>query len=116
MAVNSMDYSAKDTVLDVIRTERASFYDIIDDPRNWEVQTRCTEWEVRDIAGHMIDVTEGYLSRWEVARQAGTADALGLLAMGELLNENAQAFRSLPREEAIARLKGDYQRMITIFD
>ncbi len=32
MAVNSMDHSGKDTVLDVVRTERATFYDIIDNP------------------------------------------------------------------------------------
>src|SRR5438128_6710786 len=114
--VNPMAAEGKDTVLEVLRRDQKKFFDLVEDPKNWNVQTRCTEWEVRDIAGHMIDVTEGYLSRWEVARQAGTADALGLLAMGELLNENAQAFRSLPREEAIARLKGDYQRMITIFD
>ena len=68
MAVNSMDYSGKDTVLDVIRAERARFYTIIDDPNNWNTQTRCEEWEVRDIVGHMIDVTEGYLARWELAR------------------------------------------------
>jgi uncharacterized protein (TIGR03083 family) len=116
MAYNSMDYSAKDTVLDVVRTERANFFDIIDDPNNWNVQTRCTEWEVRDIAGHMIDVTEGYLSRWDMARKGEPADALGLLVMGERLNENAQAFRSLPREEAIARLKADSDRMLATFD
>jgi uncharacterized protein (TIGR03083 family) len=116
MAVNSMDYSGKDTVLDVVRTERANFFDIIDNPDNWYVQTRCTEWEVRDIAGHMIDVTEGYLSRWEVARGGGTADALGLLVMSDRLNENAQAFRSLPREEAVARLKSDSDKMLAIFD
>jgi len=69
MAFNSMDYSAKDTVLDVVRTERANFFNIVDDPKNWYVQTRCTEWEVRDIVGHMIDVTEGYLSRWDMARK-----------------------------------------------
>src|SRR6184192_549538 len=111
MAVNSMDYSAKDTVLDLIRTERASFYDIIDDPRNWEVQTRCTEWEVRDIAGHMIDVTEGYLSRWDMARTGEPADSLGWQVMSEKLNENALAFRSLPREKAISRLKADSDKM-----
>src|SRR5438552_7180101 len=107
MAVNSMDYSGKDTVLDVIRTERSKFFDIVDDPQNWDVQTRCTEWEVRDIVGHMIDVTEGYLSRWDIARKNESADALGLLVMGEKLNEHAQAFRSLPRAEAIGRLKAD---------
>jgi hypothetical protein len=43
MAINPMDYSAKDTVLDVVRTERGNFYQIIDNPQNWNVQTRCTE-------------------------------------------------------------------------
>src|SRR5881275_812538 len=116
MAVNSMDYSGKDTVLDVIRTERSKFFDIADDPRNWEVQTRCTEWEVRDIAGHMIDVTEGYLSRWDMARKGEPADALGLQVLGEQLNQNAQAFRGLPRAEAIARLKTASDTMLAIFD
>ena len=59
MAVNPMDFSGKATVLDVVRTERAKFYDIVDAPENWYVQTRCAEWQVRDLVGHMIDVTEG---------------------------------------------------------
>src|SRR3989304_5718236 len=116
MAINPMDYSGKDTVLDVVRTERANFYRIIDDPKNWKVQTRCTEWEVRDIVGHMIDVTEGYLSRWDMARKNEPAETVGLLVMGESLNEHAQSFRSLPREQAIARLKADSDKMLSIFD
>jgi uncharacterized protein (TIGR03083 family) len=116
MVYNSMDYSAKDTVLDVVRTERANFYNIIDIPENWNVQTRCEEWEVRDIVGHMIDVTEGYLSRWDLARQGKPADAVGLLVMSERLNKNAKAFRSLPRDEVIARLKADSDKMLSIFD
>jgi len=114
--VNSMDYSGKDTVLDVVRTESADFFKLVDDPRNWKVQTRCTEWEVRDMVGHMIDVTEGYLMRWEKARKGEAIDTAGLLVMGESLNKNAQAFRSLPREEAISRLKADYHKMMDIFD
>ncbi|HLV98316.1 MAG TPA: maleylpyruvate isomerase N-terminal domain-containing protein [Ktedonobacterales bacterium] len=116
MAVNPMDYSGKDTVLNVVRTERAKFFDVIDDPKNWQVQTRCEDWEVRDIAGHMIDVTEGYLTRWEMARKGEPADALGLVIMGEKLNENAQKFRSLPREDVITRLKVDSNKMMAIFD
>lgn len=116
MPVNPMDYSGKDTVLDVVRTERAKFYDIIDDPANWNVQTRCTEWEVRDMVGHMIDVTEGYLSRWDMARNGEAAGALGLEVMSDLLNQHAQAFRSLSREEAIARLKADSDEMMVIFE
>jgi uncharacterized protein (TIGR03083 family) len=111
-----MDYGGKDTVLDVVRSERDKFYKLIDDPQNWNVQTRCTEWEVRDMVGHMIDVTEGYLARWEKARQGEPADAVGLLVMGDSLNRNAQAFRSLPREEAIARLKTASDKMMSTFD
>src|SRR6185369_9724643 len=114
--VNSMDYSGKDTVLDVIRQESADFFSLVDDPNNWNVQTRCTEWEVRDMVGHMLDVTEGYLSRWESARNKESRDTAGLLVMGESLNEHAQAFRNLPREEAISRLKADYEKMMEIFE
>ncbi len=113
--VNSMDYSGKNTVLDVIRRESTDFFKLVDDPKNWNVQTRCTEWQVRDIVGHMIDVTEGYLDRWEKARNKQSATAVGVLVMGEQLNEKAQSFRSLKREEAITRLKGDFRKMMGIF-
>ncbi len=68
-APNPMDFSAKGLVLDVVRTERAKFYQIIDQPQNWESPTRSGHWEVRDLVGHMIDVTEGYLTRWDMARR-----------------------------------------------
>ena len=114
--VNSMDYSGKDTVLDVIRKESSDFFDFVDDPKNWNVQTRCTDWEVRDLVGHMIDVTEGYLTRWEKARREEPADSLGVLVMADELNKHAQSFRSLPREEAISRLKNNYARMMDVFE
>lgn len=116
MAVNSMDYSGKDTVLDVIRRESAEFFRLADDPKNWEVQTRCTDWQVRDMVGHMIDVTEGYLSRWEKARKGEPASAVGVGVMADSLNRAAQSYRNLPREEALARLKTAYAKMMTIFD
>ena len=114
--VNSMDYSGKDTVLDVIRQESNDFFRLVDDPKNWNVQTRCTEWEVRDLVGHMIDVTEGYLTRWDKAKKKEEADTVGLLVMSHDLNTHAQSFRNLKREEAIDRLKNDYTRMMAIFE
>ncbi len=115
-AVNSMDYSGKDTVLDVVQREATDFFNLVEDPRNWNVQTRCTEWEVRDLVGHMIDVTEGYLMRWDKARKKEGVDSVGLLVMSHDLNTHAQSFRSLPRKEAIDRLKNDYTRMMEVFD
>jgi uncharacterized protein (TIGR03083 family) len=117
VAVNPMDYSAKDLVLDVVRTERGKFYQIIDVPENWESPTRSGHWQVRDLVGHMIDVTEGYLTRWDMARRGDTtATGLGLLVMAQELDRVALTFRTLPREEAISRLKASSDRLMTIFD
>jgi uncharacterized protein (TIGR03083 family) len=116
MAINPMAYSSKDEVLDVIRTERARFYKIIDDPANWNVDTRCEGWQVRDIVGHMIDVTEGYLNRWDLAHKGELPDGVGLAVMGDELNKGALALRSLSREEAISRLKSASDKMMSIFE
>jgi uncharacterized protein (TIGR03083 family) len=115
-AIDTMSYSAKPLMLDVIRTERARFYDLIDDPANWEVQTRCAEWETRDIVGHMIDVSEGYLTRWDAARKQEGPDVVGLQVMAERANERAKAFRELPRDEAIARLKKSSDELLDILE
>jgi uncharacterized protein (TIGR03083 family) len=114
--VNPMAAEAKETVLDVLRRDQKKFFDLVEDPKNWNVQTRCTEWEVRDLVGHMIDVTEGYLSRWEVAKKGESADAAGLQVMGEKLNDHALEFRRLSREEALGRLKEDRAKMMSIFE
>jgi uncharacterized protein (TIGR03083 family) len=114
--VNPMAAEGKGTVLDVLRRDQTKFFDLVEDPRNWNVQTRCTEWEVRDLVGHMIDVTEGYLSRWEVAKKGENAGALGLQVMGETLNDHALEFRKLSREDSLARLKDDKAKMMSIFE
>jgi uncharacterized protein (TIGR03083 family) len=117
MAVNPMAYSSKDVVLDVVRTERGRFYDVIDEPNNWLVDTRCEGWQVRDMVGHMIDVTEGYLARWDMARKGEEAPpAHGWLVMADELNRGALAFRSLSRDEAIARLKTASDKLMAIFE
>ena len=117
MAINPMDYSGKDTVLDVVRKERADFFNLVDDPNNWNVQTRCTEWEVRDLVSHMIDVTEGYLTAWDRARNGQPPqDAVGTGVMGESLNKKVMALRTLGRDEAISRLKADSDKMMAIFE
>lgn len=117
MAINPMVYSSKDTVLDVVRTERERFFDVVNNPENWYVDTRCEGWQVRDLVGHMIDVTEGYLGRWDLANQGKEAPgALGWVVMASKLNEGALAFRDLSRDEAIARLNAAYDKMIAHFE
>ena len=80
------------------------FFDVVDNPVNWMVDTRCAGWQVRDLVGHMIDVTEAYLDRWDLAKDGQPApDGLGWVVMADKLNEGALSFRSLPREEAIVQ-------------
>ena len=47
--VNPMAAEGKDTVMSVMRRDRKKFFELVEDPKNWNVQTRCTEWEVRDL-------------------------------------------------------------------
>ncbi len=115
-AVNTLSFAGKPVLLDVIRTERKAMFDLINDPDNWEVQTRCTEWQTRDIVGHLMDTTEGYLMRWEKARKGEHPEMLNLPVMAEEANMGAKRFRSLPREEAISRLKQDSDQMMAILE
>jgi uncharacterized protein (TIGR03083 family) len=114
--VNPMSYEGKQTVLDVIKREAGEFFRLAEDPANWNLQTRCTEWEVRDLVGHMIDVTEGYLARWDKAKKGEKADVLPLTNMAHLLNKGAQSFRTLSRSDALERLHSDYDQMMATFE
>lgn len=117
MTINAFDYGDKDIVLDVVRSERKKFYKVIEDPANWYVQTRSELWQVRDMVGHMIDVTEGYLGGWDRARKGeDPVKPVGTAVMAETLNERAMAFRKLSREESIGRLKKASSAMLDIFD
>ena len=110
--VNPMSAEGKETVMSVMRRDRANFTRLVEDPKNWNVQTRCTGWEVRDLVGHMIDVMEGYFKNWDAATKGGQPTTpLGMPAMGETLNDHALDFRKLPRQEALDRFKKDAQKL-----
>src|SRR5579864_4003788 len=103
--VNPMAAEGKDTVMTVMRRDRENFTRLVSDPKNWNVMTRCTGWETRDLVGHMIDVMEGYFKNWEAAKAGKEGTALGLPVMGETLNDPALESRSLARDYALNRSK-----------
>jgi uncharacterized protein (TIGR03083 family) len=117
--VNVMVPEGKDHLLRVVRKERQGFYDLIDNTNDetWKTPTACTEWEIRDQVGHLIDVTEGYLDRFALAR-AGKPfpEPLGVTGMAEMLDVAAKKFRGTPRSEVIARLKTSSAKLFDIFD
>src|SRR5207247_10536924 len=105
--VNPMSAEGKDTVMSVMRRDRDNCTRMVSDPKNWNVDTRCTGWETRDLVGHMIDVMEGYFKNWDAAVAGKDRMSLGLPVMGETLHDNALELRKLSREDALERFKKD---------
>jgi uncharacterized protein (TIGR03083 family) len=114
--VNPMSAEGKDTVMSVMRRDRANFTRLVSDPKNWNVMTRCTGWETRDLVGHMIDVMEGYFKNWDLAKKGESGSTAGMAVMGTSLNDHALDFRKLSREEALDRFKKDAQKLDGILD
>ena len=109
--------ASKENLLRVVRDEAERMMALAEVPENWEKPTPSGHWQVRDIIGHMVDVTEGYLNAFRLARAGETAPApIGLLTMAQQLDEHALAFRNVPRSEMMRRLRDDFEQMMTVFE
>ena len=114
---NAMTYAGKDTLLAVVRKEAEQFFALVDNEDAWEAPTGAGHWQVRDIVGHLIDTTEAYFVAFDIARAHGEAPAAyGLPGMAGRVDAQATAFRSHPRAELVERLRGDFDKMMEIFD
>jgi uncharacterized protein (TIGR03083 family) len=114
---NAGSYANKAEYLRVVRGEAARFVELVSAPGQWEASTASGHWQVRDLAGHLIDVIEGYLDRFQTARSGGEAPTPhGLRVMAQRLDDHAQAFRATPRAEVLARLEADVEKMFRTFD
>jgi uncharacterized protein (TIGR03083 family) len=101
-------FSGKDTLLRVLQAE----YDgtiamlLAADDEQWQRETPCEEWQVRDLAGHLLDVAESYLGYFRTAREGYPTEApRGMRCYAHELGGAGLAFRSLSRHELIARLQ-----------
>ena len=112
---NFMSFDSRDTLLPAVRREAEMFFALASDAASWEAPT-AHDWQVRDVVGHLVDVTESYFVGFDAARGTGTAaDALGLVDMSRLLNEGAQAFRNSSQTELLDRLHTDFDKVMEIF-
>jgi uncharacterized protein (TIGR03083 family) len=106
-------YEAKDNLLHVVRHEADRFFALAEDAGTWEAPTACPEWQVRDLVGHIIDVTESYFVGFDVARSgAEYPEAFGTRAMQHMLDEGAKAHRQLSQADAVERLQGDFAKLM----
>jgi uncharacterized protein (TIGR03083 family) len=114
---NAMTYEGKDTIMRVVRDEAEAMFAMADDPAIWERPTPCDGWTTRDIVAHIVDTTEGYFRAFDAARGTGEPiEPYGLAVMGQKVNEFATAFRGVPQEEMMDRLKADFHKMREILE
>jgi uncharacterized protein (TIGR03083 family) len=113
---NFQDPASKERVLSVLQGEMDAMFDLVADPARWKARTACESWEARDVVGHLVDTTEGYLPAFARARSNASADApLGLRDMAIHVDQGAKSLRKVPREELIGRLRDDSERMMGEF-
>lgn len=106
-------YEARDNLLRVVRREAEQMFAMAEAPDAWSAPTACPQWQVRDIIGHLIDVTESYFVGFDAARGGSAApDPLGLTRMAELLDEGARSHRDLSTKEALDRLRADFTKLM----
>ena len=114
---DAMNPASKENLLRVVREEAGRMLQLAEVPENWEKSTPCGHWQVSDIVAHMVDVTEGYLAAFRIARAGGIApDPIGLRPMADRLDEHALALKSVPQAELIQRLRDDFDQMMTVFE
>src|SRR5574342_446285 len=112
---NAMTYDAKDNLLLIVRDQAEGMFALAEAPGAWEAPTACPQWQVRDIIGHLIDVTESYFVGFDAARGGHAApDALGVRVMQDLLDEGAKSQRSLGQAEAMDRVRTDFAKLMEI--
>ena len=92
--VNPMAAEGKDTVLTVMRRDREKFTRMVSDPKNWNVQTRCTGWETRDLVGHMIDVMGGYFKSIYYREPGGVLFEIATDTPGFTIDEKPESLGS----------------------
>ncbi len=113
---NFQDPASKERVLSVLQGEMDEMFGLVADPARWEAPTACESWEARDVVGHLVDTTEGYLPAFAGARTGASAEEpLGLRDMALHVDKGAKALRTVPREELIGRLRDDSERMMGEF-
>ncbi len=117
-SVNAMEFAGKEALLEALRADRATFYDLVGGSEAaWTAQTPCERWQVRDLVGHMIDNGEAYLERFGLARAGKPAPApLGLVGMADKEDQGARRFREVPRAQLLERLRRGSDELFALFE
>lgn len=114
---NVMSHVGKDNLLGTVRAEAERFFALAEVPENWQSPTASGHWQVRDLVGHLVDTTEGYLERFQTTRDGGTAEPIAPLTdMARFADQRALEFRNVSRDELLPRLRADFNHVMKLFE
>jgi uncharacterized protein (TIGR03083 family) len=106
--------ASKGRLLGVLEREIAEMFQLAAEPERWHAPTACPGWEVRDMVGHLVAETEGYLSAFDSARRGvpPAKEPVGVARMAEAADEAARSFRDVvERDELLERFRDDSDRL-----
>jgi uncharacterized protein (TIGR03083 family) len=113
-----LNSASKGRLLGVLQREIEEIFDLAAEPTRWHAPTACEGWELRDMVGHLVAETEGYLSAFDIARRGGQGakEPVGVAGMAKASDAAAQALRDVPRDELLERLRDDTDRLMHEFE
>ena len=100
-----LDPASKGRLLGVLQRETEEMFDLAADPTRWHSPTACPGWELRDMIGHLVAETEGYLSAFDSRARRGVAaeQPVGVAGMAKASDAAARALRDVPRDDLLER-------------
>jgi uncharacterized protein (TIGR03083 family) len=114
---DATNFASRDNLLHIVDRQAQGLFALARPPGAWDSPTACSQWSVRDIVGHLIDVTEGYFAGFDAARGGTEVPAAhGTKAMQDMLNDGARSHRVLDQDTALARLRDDYTKLVGIVE
>jgi uncharacterized protein (TIGR03083 family) len=112
-----LDPASKGRLLGVLQREIDEMFDLAAEPARWHSPTACPGWELRDMIGHLVAETEGYLSAFDSARRGVAAEEpVGVAGMAKAADEAARAFRHVSRDDLLERARDDTDRLMHEFE
>lgn len=117
--VDVTQFAGKDTMTRLVRQEYRNCLEMLvaADEQEWHAQTPCEMWEVRDLAGHLLDIAYRYLGYFKQSEHGWpTEEPRGMRPYADTLGRSAREYRSTYRWEVLGRLEACTELLLDYFD
>jgi uncharacterized protein (TIGR03083 family) len=117
--IDIIQFSGKEHVLGLIRSEYQETLRMVSEASEteWDNPTPCDMWQVRDLVGHLLDVSFSYAGYFKQGERGWPIEEpRGMRAYGEGLGKSALLYHDLYKWEALGRLDACNELLFGYFD